>query len=51
MIVSAIIFVIKIGLRWRNAPRIYGPNKTIDNQFIRRSHMGLFNRPFVELVG
>ena len=28
-IVSAIIFVIKNGLRWRDAPREYGPHKTI----------------------
>ncbi len=29
LIVSAIIFVIRIGLRWRNAPLAYGPHKTI----------------------
>lgn len=29
LIVSAIIFVIKNGLRWRDAPRLYGPHKTI----------------------
>jgi transposase len=28
-IVSGIIFVIKNGLRWRDAPREYGPHKTI----------------------
>jgi putative transposase len=28
-IVSAIVFVIKNGLRWRDAPRDYGPHKTI----------------------
>ena len=31
LIVSAIIFVIKNGLRWRDAPRTYGPHKTIYN--------------------
>ena len=32
-IVSAIVFVIKNGLRWRDAPRDYGPHKTIYNRF------------------
>ena len=51
LIVSAIIFVIKNGLRWRDAPRSYGPHKTIYNRFIRWSHLGVFNRIFVELAG
>ena len=40
LIVSAIIFVIKNGLRWRDAPRTYGPHKTIFNRFIRWSRLG-----------
>jgi putative transposase len=36
-IVSAIVFVIKNWLRWRDAPREYGPHKTIYNRFIRWS--------------
>jgi putative transposase len=51
LIVSAIIFVIKNGLRWRDAPRSYGPHKTIYNRFIRWSRLGAFNRIFVELAG
>ena len=51
LIVSAIIFVIKNGLRWRDAPRSYGPHKTIYNRFIRWSRLGVFNRIFVELAG
>ena len=51
LIVSAIIFVIKSGLRWRDAPRTYGPHKTIYNRFIRWSRLGVFNRIFVELAG
>lgn len=31
-IVSGIIFVIKNGLRWRDAPADYGPHKTIYNR-------------------
>jgi hypothetical protein len=31
--------VIKNGLRWRDAPREYGPHKTIYNRFIRWSRL------------
>ena len=48
-IVSGIIFVIGNGLRWRDAPRDYGPHKTIYNRFVRWSRMGVFNRIFSEL--
>ena len=50
-IVSAIIYVIKHGLMWRDAPKEYGPHKTIYNRFIRWSHLGVFNRIFTELAG
>jgi putative transposase len=50
-VVSGIIFVIKNGLRWRDAPRDYGPHKTIYNRFIRWSKLGVFNRIFAELAG
>ena len=49
-IVSAIIFVIKNGLRWRDAPQEYGPHKTIYNRFIRWSRLGVFNKIFAELA-
>ena len=49
-IVSGIIFVIRNGLRWRDAPTGYGPHKTIYNRFIRWSHLGVFNRIFAELA-
>src|SRR6202789_1218048 len=50
-IVSAIVFVIKNGLRWRDAPRDYGPHKTIYNRFVRWSRLGVFNKIFAELAG
>jgi putative transposase len=50
-VVSGIIFVIKNGLRWRDAPREYGPHKTLYNRFIRWSRMGVFNRIFAILAG
>jgi transposase len=49
-IVSGIIFVIRNGLRWCDAPADYGPHKTIYNRFIRWSRLGVFNRIFAELA-
>ncbi|SDR68022.1 transposase, IS5 family [Erythrobacter sp. HL-111] len=49
-IVSGIVFVIRNGLRWRDAPVGYGPHKTIYNRFIRWSRLGVFNRIFAELA-
>jgi putative transposase len=49
-IVSGIIFVIKNGLRWRDAPAAYGPHKTIYNRFIRWSRLGVFNKIFAGLA-
>ena len=49
-IVSGIIFVIKNGLRWCDAPSGYGPHKTIYNRFIRWSRLGVFNRIFEALA-
>ena len=34
-VISGIVFVIRNGLRWRDAPRDYGPHKTIYNRFVR----------------
>ena len=50
-ILSGILFVIRNGLRWRDAPRDYGPHKTIYNRFIRWSRLGVFDRIFVALSG
>ena len=49
-IVSGIIFVIRNGLRWRDAPAAYGSHKTIYNRFIRWSRRGVFNRIFAGLA-
>jgi len=50
-VVSGIVFVIRNGLRWRDAPREYGPHKTLYNRFIRWSRMGVFDRIFANLAG
>ena len=47
---SGILFVIRNGLRWRDAPAAYGPHKTIYNRFIRWSRLGVFNRILAELA-
>lgn len=49
-VLSGILFVIRNGLRWRDAPAAYGPHKTLYNRFIRWSRLGVFNRIFCELA-
>ena len=49
-VVSGIIHVIRNGLRWRDAPEVYGPPKTLYNRFIRWSRMGVFDKIFTALV-
>ena len=49
-IISGIIFVVRNGLRWRDAPPEYGPPKTIYNRFIRWIRMGVFNTIFAGLA-
>ena len=50
-IVSGIIHVIRNGLRWRDAPEISGPHKTLYNRFVRWSRKGVFDRIFSGLAG
>jgi len=49
-VVSGIIHVIRNGLRWRDAPRDYGPHKTLYNRFIRWSRLGVFDQIFAALA-
>lgn len=48
--ISGIIFVIRNGLRWRDAPKDYSPHKTIYNRFIRWSRLGVLNKIFAALA-
>lgn len=50
-VISGIIYVIKNGLQWKDAPQEYGPHKTLYNRFVRWSRKGIFNRIFAELAG
>ena len=38
-VISGIIFVIRNGLRWRDATEAYGPSKTLYNRFVRWSRL------------
>lgn len=49
-VLSGIIYVIRHGLQWRDAPTAYGPHKTLYNRFIRWSRMGVFDRIFAALA-
>jgi transposase len=49
-VLSGIVFVIKSGLRWRDAPPAYGPHKTLYNRFVRWTRMGVFSRILTALA-
>ena len=49
-VISGIIYVIRHGLQWKDAPRGYGPHKTLYNRFVRWSRLGVFDRIFASLV-
>jgi putative transposase len=49
-VLSGIIYVIRNGLQWRDAPTAYGPHKTLYNRFVRWSRMGVFDRIFAALA-
>ena len=49
-VLSGIIYVKRYGLRWQDAPAVYGPYKTLYNRFARWSRMGIFAKIFQELA-
>ena len=50
-VVSGIVYVIRNGLQWKDAPPGYGPHKTLYNRFSRWSRLGVFDRIFATLAG
>ena len=50
-VISGIVHVIRNGLRWRDAPPVHGPHKTLYNRFVRWSRLGVFSRIFAALTG
>ena len=49
-VLSGIVYVIRNGLQWKDAPKAYGPHKTLYNRFIRWSRPGVFDRIFKTLA-
>lgn len=47
IIISAIIYVLKHGIHWRDLPSCYGPYKTTYNRFVRWSRAGVFDKILV----
>ena len=43
-VLSGIVFVNRNGLRWRDAPAVYGPPKTLYNRWKRWREAGVFTR-------
>ena len=49
-VINGIIYVIRYGLRWKDAPAGYGPPTTLYNRHIRWSRLGVFARIFAALA-
>ncbi len=49
-VLSGIIFINRNGLRWRDAPVVYGPHKTLYSRWKRWSEKGIFARMLLELA-
>lgn len=49
-VLSGIVFVNRNGLRWRDAPKDYGPHKTLYNRWKRWGEAGVFTRMMERLA-
>ena len=49
-VISGIIHVLQSGCRWRDAPAVYGPYKTLYNRFVRWARKGVWDQVFAELA-
>jgi len=49
-VLSGIIFINRNGLGWRDAPKEYGPHKTLYNRWKRCSDKGIFARMMTGLA-
>ena len=49
-VLSGIVHVIKSGGRWADAPREYGPKKTLYNRFVRWAERGIWKDIFAALA-
>ncbi len=48
--ISGIVHVLKSGCRWKDAPRDYGPHKTLYNRFVRWRAKGIWQATFYALA-
>ncbi len=49
-VISGIVHVLQSGCRWRAAPPVYGPPKTLYNRFVRWARKGVWERVFMALA-
>ena len=49
-VISGILHVLKVGCRWRDVPREYGPPTTIYNRYHRWSRRGIWQRVFEQMA-
>ena len=49
-VLSGILHVLRNGLRWQDAPAVYGPHNTLYNRFVRWSRLGVFAKIFRDLA-
>lgn len=49
-VISGILHVLQSGCRWRAAPAVYGPSKTLYNRFVRWARKGVWEQVFMELA-
>lgn len=45
-VLSGIMHVVKVGCRWQDCPKNYGPHKTVYNRFARWSERGIWQKIF-----
>lgn len=49
-VISGIIHVLQSGCRWKDAPKSYGPHKTLYNRFVRWAEKGVWEKLFHHLA-
>lgn len=49
-VISGIVHVLRSGCRWKDAPAIYGPHKTLYNRFVRWAAKGVWEDIFRRLA-
>ncbi len=49
-VISGIVHVLRSGCRWKDAPAVYGPHKTLYNRFVRWAAKGVWEDIFRRLA-